>query len=471
MFKRSYWVAILGAAGCLVLLLCIGTTAFAGYFLYRNASSSLPINRIAYVDNNMDIQVVNPQGGQRVAITTDAAGSSNHAHLFPAWSLDSKHIAFISLSGDANQEEGSLDVAPTSGGHLTTIYKSQSDLPFYAYWSPDNQRLAFLTQNDQNQTLMLASADGKGGAQKLGDGSPLYWAWSPDGRTMLTHVGGTRSDSPDAHISLIFPQANQPPQDLSAPGSFMSPQFSPDGSAILYASSDGTGGDSLYRADSRGKNPQLIQSFSGQIAFAWSPDGNKIATLVTPADAQLPNQGPITVSDGNGKHPKQVVKEDALAFYWSPDSKQLAYLTIASPDNKLGCASCEFLGKEILRAVSNAGAGAALSSQAFGARPIHGLGAPLGQSQTVSLSWRVVDVPDGQPRTLAIFEPTDTFLAVLPFFDQYSRSLTFWSPDSRSFVYAKSENSTDGSVWVVDATAGSPPRRIADGTLAVWSWR
>ena len=60
----------------------------------------------------------------------------------------------------------------------------------------------------------------------------------------------------------------------------------------------------------------------------------------------------------------------------------------------------------------------------------------------------------------------------VPFFDQYSLSLSFWSPDSRYLVVTKeNDNNTDGTVWIVDTTGQEAPRQVGEGTLAVWSWR
>lgn len=472
MSKRTSLVALAGMLGCLVLLLCIGTTTFAGYYLYTNVSPGRPVNRIAYVDNEMDIQVVDAQGGQRMALTTDAAGSPTNAHIFPTWSPDSQHVAFVSLSGDSDQRQASLDVASLAGGGPKSVFKSGTDVPLYLYWSPDGKRIGFLTQGDKDMSLMLAAANAQDDTRKLGSGAPLYWAWSPDSQTMLLHAGGSRKDSADAYLSLLDARNGKPQELPDGPASFLAPQFSPDGSSLLYASSGGSTSDSLFRADRHGKNPQLIQTFQGSIAFAWSPDGKSIATLVTPEDSRLPHSGPISVSNAEGKNLKPLVKEDALAFFWSPDSRQIAYLTLKSSDGS----GCAFGCTQPLSLSGALGVQAGKAWPGGKAQVTHGVmsgrarGAPLFQTPAIQLLWRVVSLADGQARTLATFEPTDTFLAVLPFFDQYARSLTFWSPDSRQFVYTTSESDTNGGVLVIDLAQGAQPRRVGDGTFAVWSW-
>ena len=82
-----------------------------------------------------------------------------------------------------------------------------------------------------------------------------------------------------------------------------------------------------------------------------------------------------------------------------------------------------------------------------------------------------MNLANQQVRTVATFVPTQDFLSVLPYFDQYARSLTFWSPDSQHLVYTKDEGNDTGSVWVADIAGNTATKKIGDGTLAVWSWK
>jgi Tol biopolymer transport system component len=47
----------------------------------------------------------------------------------------------------------------------------------------------------------------------------------------------------------------------------------------------------------------------------------------------------------------------------------------------------------------------------------------------------------------------------------------YWSPDSRYLLYSDQESPQHAGIWVVDVQGRESPRRLADGTLAVWSWR
>jgi hypothetical protein len=73
---------------------------------------------------------------------------------------------------------------------------------------------------------------------------------------------------------------------------------------------------------------------------------------------------------------------------------------------------------------------------------------------------------------LVSFDPTVDFLQLIPFFDQYHLSLTFWSPDSRYLVISKENaDETSGTIWIVDTSGEEEPREVAEGTLGIWSWQ
>ena len=79
----------------------------------------------------------------------------------------------------------------------------------------------------------------------------------------------------------------------------------------------------------------------------------------------------------------------------------------------------------------------------------------------------MIDLDTGKARHLTTFTPTGSFLNLLPFFDQYHRSMTLWSPDSRKMVIAANDKQGPG-IYVIDTQTGTSTR-IASGDLASWS--
>jgi TolB protein len=425
-----------------MILLCAFLFTVAGYS-YFSPTINATIDRIAYVDNDSNIQIVDSRGGNRIALTTDASTTLQRAYLFPTWSPNSQRLAFVGVGSETDPHEVALYSAPAAGGKPTRVFKSTTQIPFYLYWSPDNQWIGFLAESESKMALMLGRVDGQSDARKLESGAPLYWAWSPDSRALLLHVGGSARDSQSAQL-VILPRDNpSSPQALkSEPAEFQAPHYSPDGSMQLFAATSSATDDALFLADAQGRNARSIATYRGTIAFAWSPDGKKIASLVTPEDAVLAYFGPIWISNADGSNRTKLTDENALAFYWSPDGRQIAYLTLIMPGD------------------STSGRG-----------PESQLAAPMRQTEQAQLRWRVMTIADKRARTIASFVPTADFFQVLPYFDQYSRSLTFWSPDSQHLVYAQDEGNDSGSIWVADVSGSVEPRRVGDGTLAVWSWK
>ncbi|MBI3742138.1 MAG: PD40 domain-containing protein [Chloroflexi bacterium] len=444
MSGRSAFILVAGALGCLVTVFCIGVLAFTFLTLYNTQIASLePINRIAFLDNDNNIHVVDSRGERAVVLTSDA--NDRRIYTFPTFSPNSQRVAFMGISGTPAQREGSLYTVPISGGTPKVVYSSASQFPFYLYWAPDNQRVGFLAQSENELSLLLGDADGKEIARKVETGSPMYWSWAPDSRALLLHIGGSRRDSPRARLALVPGENNVEPKNLAqSPAAFLAPQYSPDGSAILYAASDSSESDGLFVADAQGAGARLIANYRGRIAFEWSPDGKKIAWMTTPPTTRLPNLGKIESSARDGSEKISLIDEDALAFFWSPDSARIIYLTLVRPGGTQGCAP------ECARGV--------------------GLAAPRAQD-ALRLRWQIVTLADKQIKTVVSFQPTTEFLSVLPYFDQYARSLTFWSPNSDEIVYTQSEGEDKGSVWVIGVNGDAKPRRIADGLFAVWSWK
>jgi TolB protein len=440
MSRRSAIVLIGGVIGCSAILLCMFLVSAIGLTTLVNFSNQ-PVDRIVYVDNNTNIQIVDALGEQHIALTSDAS-TATRIYDYPTWAFDSQTIAFVGVDTSGEEPESTLYTASPSGAKPISIFKSTIQAPFYLYWAPDSKSIGFLAQTNDELGLMLARADGKESARTIQNGSPFYWGWSPDSQSMVMHIGGSRRDSMDAQLAIVHIANSGKPQPLGKnPGEFLAPQYSPDGSSILFSVMNEMN-DTLFLADAQADNPRKLIDYEGRIAFAWSPDGKKIASLITSGDTGLPHYGKISVSDGDGKNYHQVIAEDALAFFWSPNSQRIAYLAVSMGTNGQGCDGC---GKK--------------------------LAAPLGQTSGIRLQWRVVNVADGNASTLITFAPTRAFVELLPYFDQYARSITFWSPDSTKFVYTQNEGRGNGSVWVADATGKSPPRRVGEGTLAVWSWK
>jgi TolB protein len=378
---------------------------------------------IAYLGYDGNIYVVDQGGGNSKQITDDARvdSSSYLVYSLPVWAADGQQLAFAAYEGLSNENpsNNSLFIAQKDGSGLSQAYASSDYVVFY-YWSPDGQKVGVLSETP-GQTLALKLVPAVGGdSETLDTGSPFYWTWSPDGQSVLIHAGGE-----DGRLAVLQLGESVVERGLNiTPTAFKAPAFSPDGRQILYAGKTSEGRSSLYVADRDGANARALTEYENEIAFVWSPDGRRVAYIDSP---QL--DGPITVIDPSGGQSSVTIEEDAYAFFWSPDSKSMAYF----------------------------------ATETF---------TPEGATEPQTI-WKlmVMDAASGQTRRLATFLPTERFLQLIPYFDQYHQSLTIWSPDSQNLVVSAYSGDGTPGIFVVAASGNLEPRFISEGLMGVWSWR
>lgn len=396
--------------------------------------------RIVYLSTDGNIYTIDQSGGEKRAVTNDAEttlGDSGIArqYQFPAWSPDGRRLAFVGLDrSQSGVERVTLFTARQDGTDLVSAYESTAEYPFYLYWSPDSDRVAFLTTlPDQGIALKIVPAAG-GETRTLATGSPFYWDWAPDDRTLLIHTGGSAQDRSNARLALLDLETGTA-QDLETPpGSFQAPAWSPSGKEFVLGTPGSDGKESLLLADRKGEAIRDLVEVDAPVFFAWSPDGKKLAYLATDPGlmgglAQILS----VIEPGNPEGAVRAKEELVVAFFWSPDSRQIAFFTPA----------------------------------VFSPSP------PAGQEgtpqQVFYLRLFVLDVESGESRELALFRPTQDFLNILPYFDQYSRSATIWSPDSHNLVIPANSQAGEPNIFVVEADGDPKPALITDGTVAFWS--
>jgi Tol biopolymer transport system component len=217
------------------------------------------------------------------------------------------------------------------------------------------------------------------------------------------------------------------------PSSFQAPTWSPDGEEMLLAvEAENEPTETLVVANSQGEVQREITDVQGPVAFGWSPDGQRIA-IITNTEQRVPGMGD-TLMVIDPEHPEAAIRvseEIVIAFFWSPDGEKLATFTPTivqmSEENPT--------------------------------------------EQALGFTVNVYDVNSGNTQEVGVFVPTQQFISILYFFDQYQHSFSLWSPDSRYLLLSTQSETGDPALFVVEATGNLQPRFLVDGFLGVWSWR
>ena len=183
---------------------------------------------------------------------------------------------------------------------------------------------------------------------------------------------------------------------------------------------------------------------TGLVALSWSPTENLLA-FTSPRTAQAAFIGPLRLLDAATGETQTLVNDAVAGFFWSPDGRSIAYLTLESGSTSPG------------------------ASRPSGLAAVAGSRSLQQDHPDIRLKLWVVDVADGKQRLLTSFNPTGLFVTqFLPFFDQYALSHRIWSPAGDAIVLPMVEASGREAVYIVP-TDGRALQRLVDGSMAFWS--
>lgn len=190
--------------------------------------------------------------------------------LYPAWSSDGQFIAVTSARYGDNVD---IFLLPVDGSEVIRLTDDPS-IDAQLDWSPDDQRVAFVSLRDGDQELYLADRDGSH-VERLTDdpGQDNNPAWSPDGN----QIAFTSDRRGNRDIYLLDLVGGGLTQLTSSPEDELQPKWSADGNQIVFTSYRDDNLD-LYLMNADGSN---VQRLTYHPAFdehpSWSPDGAYIA--------------------------------------------------------------------------------------------------------------------------------------------------------------------------------------------------
>jgi TolB protein len=408
-------LAALALAALAVLLLTAGCTPqqLRAYGVQPEppAADAPTGNRLVVQSYDGNVFTVGPDGRGRVQVTSDASASRQYQQ--PTWGPDGETLALARVDDAGVQMVGALVLAGYDGTIEDEIPVPFP--PFYIYWSPAGDRIAYLSnwQGLEGPSMALRLVDvAAGGVDTVAEGQPYYFSWSPNGEQLVAHVSNLR-------LELQEPGGDRTAL-LSTGGGFGAPQWSADGARLVYALVDEQG-QRLVVGDTAGKPLNEVTTFDERISFSLNSSGDQVAYVLTPATSTANTLGPLYLAEVESGRTRQLSEEPVWAFHWSPDGQKLAFIATDNSDGRL---------------------------------------------------WMRWFVWDGEQVTpYARFLPTRTFLErYVVFSDQYAQSMRVWSPDSSAFVYPGTNDAGRRGIWV-QTLGEEAPRWVAGGVMASWSPR
>jgi Tol biopolymer transport system component len=264
------------------------------------------------VERYSDIYVMNADGSGLRRLTRSPQHDGD-----PAWSPDGRRLAFVRVQGGRSD----IYVVDADGRGLRSLahaimFRPSPGAPSSGFaanptWSPDGERIAFMSNRDGTDDIFVVNADGSGLrnlTRSQGDRTRMwhgrqheriFWSsphqqWSPDGRKIVFR--SERDRPSELERAACRPRCRRDEiYVINADGSGRrrlthnwrsdgAPMWSPDGRKIVFVRSGwesaGVQGDVyVVNADGSGER-NLTRSVTRPLATdtapAWSPDGRKI---------------------------------------------------------------------------------------------------------------------------------------------------------------------------------------------------
>jgi Tol biopolymer transport system component len=232
-------------------------------------------------------------------------------------------------------------VDPRTGAERILV--EDLDAVYWAGWSADGRWFAYET--DTMDHLGRTNHSGRnlwvgGGSQapRVVATSSTYddltypgrdWEWSPTGAELATMMPPDTLRTIDV-VTGETTDLGPAVADLGGWGRTQGWAWSPDGTHLVFASSEGDG--SLYSVDVRSGERSLLARLPDVAPpirinkILWSPDGAHIAVQLGEGD----ERGRLFVMDADGSDIRMMADDNnSLGVAWSPDGTRLAFGTAA----------------------------------------------------------------------------------------------------------------------------------------------
>ena len=188
----------------------------------------------------------------------------------------STRIAYVTVDRPGGTARYRLWLADADGARQNAIAESAQPIMSPA-WSPDSRRIAYVSfENGTSRIFVQDIATGRRQVVSSAPGINGAPAWSPDGSRLALVLGG-REGNLDIHVLTLASKALR--RITQHPAIDTEPSWAPDGKS-LYFTSDRAGGPQIYQVGLDGGTPRRI-TFEGNYNARprISPDGEALAVV------------------------------------------------------------------------------------------------------------------------------------------------------------------------------------------------
>jgi uncharacterized repeat protein (TIGR01451 family) len=151
--------------------------------------------RIAFTSNrdgNKEIYTMGPKGGLQTRITNNTVADDQ-----PSWSPDGTQLAFSETTATGGQQIFTMSSAGAGIKQVT----HEAGPASHPVWSPNGKRLMYDAVVQGLTRLSLINTDGTGLTRIMGSTVNMRGQWSPDGQRLV--FMSTRSGNGDIYTSLV----------------------------------------------------------------------------------------------------------------------------------------------------------------------------------------------------------------------------------------------------------------------------
>lgn len=382
------------------------------------------------------VLVLDRDGGADAVASYQADGTmvasystgSDGAIVQPIWSPDGRRIAWATSDDGLAWEL--ITIAVDGTGRRSHQLPGRPD---YITYDPTASRVLALTPSPDGFGLVIVDVDDEDGGDDPGDtdgsgspfavidlGRPYFSDFSPDGDRVVAHVA--------AEMRVVDLAGGRQSLDFTSV-SHQTPAWHPSDDVVFFTFETDAGTQLVSQRLSGGVASELA-TFDSFIFFDVDPTGTHMAVSAFGADGSLTAFRAV---------PEQPAPDRLGSGLWIVD---LVDLSTSRVDERPASAPMwDPTGSRFLVRTTIAGIG----------------------------RWNVYEL-DGTRVSTSGYDIGDSLLPeYLPFWDQYVRSQTLWSPDGRRFVHVGRAESGDSGVWIHDATTSGPSGFLVAGDLAFWS--